>query len=209
MENLSLNDFTLLVASNEPAPGGGSVSALSGAQAAALLAMYCRLSLGRKGLEDVQELVTETAGKADRLMQNLLTDISEDTAAFNMVVAAFKLPKSSDDEKEVRRAAIQDAFAQAARVPLGVAEQCLQLQELVAGVIGKGNNSAITDIGVAGLQAWAGLQGALYNVEINLVSLKDPALTRDFRGRVEQIRENGARLAGEIARTAETLLKEA
>jgi methenyltetrahydrofolate cyclohydrolase len=209
MENLSLNDFTLLVASNEPAPGGGSVSALSGAQAAALLAMYCRLSLGRKGLEDVQELVTETAGKADRLMQNLLTDISEDTAAFNMVVAAFKLPKSSDDEKEVRRAAIQDAFAQAARVPLGVAEQCLQLQELVAGVIGKGNNSAITDIGVAGLQAWAGLQGALYNVEINLASLKDPALTRDFRGRVEQIRENGARLAGEIARTAETLLKEA
>jgi formiminotetrahydrofolate cyclodeaminase len=207
MKNMTIKDFTLLTASSEPAPGGGSISALGGAQGAALLSMYCRLSLGKKGLDDVQEKMVEVADQADQLMHSLLSDITEDTEAFNSVVAAFKLPKVSDEEKQARREAIQVAFEKAARVPLGVAEDCLHVMTLVANVVGKGNNSAITDIGVASLQAWAGLQGALYNVEINLSSLKDEALVKALKARVDETKDKGAKLSRDNAAVVEALLK--
>ncbi|MDW7650071.1 MAG: cyclodeaminase/cyclohydrolase family protein [Bacillota bacterium] len=207
MDNLTVKEFTLSVASNEPAPGGGSVSALGGSQAAALLAMYCRLSLGKKGLEDVQESMQDVSRRAEEIMASLLRAIAEDTAAFNEVVAAFKLPKDNDEQKTARKAAVQAAFEKAARVPLDVAEQCLQIMELIAHVVGKGNNSAITDIGVANLQAWSGLQGALYNVEINLTSLKDADLVSELKSHVERIRARGAQLFRMNADVVENLLK--
>lgn len=207
MDNPTLKEFTNLVASNEPAPGGGSVSALSGTQAAALLAMYCRLSLGKKGLEKVQETMVKVAQQADELSENLFAAIAEDTHAFNCVVAAFKLPKEEEAEKETRKKAIQTAFETAARVPLDVATRCLQIMELIRTVIGQGNNSAISDIGVANLQAWAGLQGAAYNVEINLSSLKDQALVKELRDSVEAIKARGAELSKINASVAEEILK--
>lgn len=207
MENLTLHEFTNLVASNEPAPGGGSVSALSGTQAAALLAMYCRLSLGKKGLEEVQDTMASVADQADELTRSLLAAITEDTEAFNCVVAAFKLPKGTEEEKETRKVAIQIAFETAARVPLAVAARCLQVMELIRTVVGQGNNTAISDIGVANLQAWAGLQGAAYNVEINLTSLKDQALVKELGESIENIKTRGAELSNMNASVAEEVLK--
>ena len=207
MDNLTLNEFTNLVASHEPAPGGGSVSALSGTQASALLAMYCRLSLGKKDLEDVQETMAKVAKQADELTRSLLAAIAADTHAFNGVMAAFKLPKVTEAEKETRKKAIQTAFETAARVPLDVAARCLQVMELIRTVSGQGNNSAISDIGVANLQAWAGLQGAAYNVEINLSSLKDQALVKELGESVENIRTRGAELSKTNASVAEEVLR--
>jgi methenyltetrahydrofolate cyclohydrolase len=207
VEKLTLKEFTLQVASSEPAPGGGSVSALAGAQAAALLSMYCRLSLGKKGLEDVQNIMDTTLKKAEELSLHLLDDVRDDTLAFNAVVEAFKLSKASDEQKKVRAAAIQEAFEVAARVPLGVAASCLQILDLVSSVVGKGNNTAISDIGVANLQAWAGLQGAAYNLEINLSSLKDQALVSELKERVESICARGAKLNELNASIVEEVLK--
>ncbi|MBS4030132.1 MAG: cyclodeaminase/cyclohydrolase family protein [Clostridiales bacterium] len=207
MENLTLQEFTLQVASIEPAPGGGSVSALAGAQAAALLSMYCRLSQGKKGLDDVQEQVEAVMQVADRLMVSLMSDIERDTAAFNAVVAAYRLPKELEEQKKARLEAIQQAFEKAARVPLGVADACLEILEMIKTVAGKGNNSAITDIGVANLQAWAGLQGAVYNVEINLLSLKDTALVKEITERTEHIKTRGAGLSSGNASVVSGMLK--
>lgn len=207
MDNLTLKEFTERVASKEPAPGGGSVSALSGTQAAALLAMYCRLSLGKKGLEEIQDMMAITLGKAEEAVNRLMADIERDTAAFNGVVAAYKLPKETEQDKQNRQAAIQQAFDQAARVPLGVAETCLGLLQAIREIVGKGNNSAISDIGVASLQAWAALQGAAYNVEINLTSLKDTALISELRKKTDELKARGLALHKENASIVESVLK--
>ncbi len=207
MEKVTLEQFTLQVASNDPAPGGGSVSALAGAQSAALLDMYCRLSLGKKGLEEVQKMMGSTSERASTLTQQLLKDVESDTEAFNDVVKAFKLPKETDEQKKARSASIQAAFEGAARVPIDVAACCLRVLELVSTVVGKGNNSAISDIGVANLQAWAGLQGAAYNVEINLGSIKDEEVVKELKERIESIKTRGAEISKLNASIVEEVLK--
>lgn len=206
MIDLNLTDFCHLVASKEPVPGGGSISAHAGAQAASLLAMYCRLSLGKKGLEEVQPVLTQTLQQAERLLPLLLADIERDSAAYQDVVNAFARPKSTDEEKKARTTAVQAAFATAARVPLEIAARCLELLELIHSVAGQGNNNAITDIGVGNLLAWAGLQGALYNVRINLGSIKDETLAEQLRGEAQRIFAEGSRLHQTSAATVAALL---
>jgi formiminotetrahydrofolate cyclodeaminase len=190
----TLKEFTDQIASKEPVPGGGSVSAHAGAQAASLLAMYCQLSLGKAELAEVRPLMETTLKQAQDLIPILLTDVERDSDSFSDVVRAFKLPKANDDEKKIRAFAIQGAFTGAARVPLEVAQRCLRLLELIEGVVGKGNNSAITDVGVANLLAWAGLQGAVYNVKINLGSIKDGDLVSKLGTEAGRILTHGEAL---------------
>jgi len=190
-KELTVQKFIDEVASSSPAPGGGSVAALAGAQGAGLMSMYCNLSINRKKYEDNAVTLADTGLKARDLMAELVDIITEDTEAFNRVMAAYRLPKGSEAEKEERTAAIQDAAVNAAEVPLKVAQICLQLLSYAEKVNGKGNAAAITDLGVANLQLWSALQGAVYNVMINLGMISDNKVTAGLHVKAGRIIEQG------------------
>ncbi len=171
----TLNGFIRELASSSPAPGGGSVAALSGAVAASLVVMVCNLTCGKAKYQDVTPELEQVREKAYHLLKELIKLIDLDTQSFNQVMSAFKLPKETDEEKKIRSEAIQNATKGAADIPLTVAQYCLEILELTPLVAEKGNENAISDLGVAAQQAEAGIQGAVLNVKINLGSIKDAA----------------------------------
>lgn len=192
LTELSVEGFIEEVASSSPAPGGGSVSALAGALGAALVAMVARLTAGRDGCGDeVQEILV----RAERLRASLKERISEDTAAFNRVMEAYRLPRQTEEERRGRSRAIQDALLAAARLPLKVARECLEVMQLCEWAVEHGNPNALSDAGVALQIARCGLTGALYNVAINLEGIKD----REQREQIAAERKELLRQAGHIA----------
>lgn len=190
----TLVEFVKETGSSSPAPGGGSVSALAGAQAAALLAMYCSLSQKGEKYDAVRSLMEETGRKAEELSLKLLEAVDLDTQSFNRVMDAFRLPRETAEQKEARSRAIQEATIEAARVPLQTATDCLSILKLIAEVAGRGNPGASSDLGVGNLQALAGLTGAAYNVRINLHSIKDEETKNDLMKRITAIQEQGQAL---------------
>ncbi len=168
-----LPEFLRRLAGPQPTPGGGSVAALAGALAAALVQMVGGLTAGKKGLEEVSETMVTLQSQADEIAKTLTCAIDEDAAAYDGVMAAFGLPKADDDQKAQRSAAIQSAMKQAAEVPFGVAQRCLDAARLAAIALEQGNPNASSDAAVALLLAVCGLEGALLNVAINLDSIKD------------------------------------
>ncbi|MBS4022614.1 MAG: cyclodeaminase/cyclohydrolase family protein [Dethiobacter sp.] len=191
LTKLTVEQFNNEVASSSPAPGGGSVSALAGAQAAALLAMYCNLTIGKVKYGDAEDMMIKTLNEAESCLLELQKAVEEDTQAFAKVMAAFKLPKGSEGEKEIRTQSIQQAFKEATMVPLNVCKSCLKLLGLVETAAGKGNESAISDLGVANLQAYAGLTGAAYNVLINLGAVKDSEFVGNCSSQLALVRKEG------------------
>jgi methenyltetrahydrofolate cyclohydrolase len=171
--DLSVKEFSQVLGSDSPAPGGGSVAALSGTLGADLVSMVCRLSIGKKGLEAFEGELKEILDPAQALSKSLLKRVDLDTEAFNGVMAGFKMPKESDDEKAARRDAIQAAYKEAVQSPLGIARECLAVLSLAEKLVGKSNPNTLSDLGVASQQAYAGLEGAIMNVNINLPSIKD------------------------------------
>ena len=174
--NLSVEEFSQVLGSDSPAPGGGSVAALSGTLGADLVSMVCRLSISKKGFESFESELEEIFDNAQALSKSLLKRIDLDTEAFNGVMAGFKMPKETDDEKAARRDAVQAAYKEAVQSPLGIARECLAVLTLAENLGGKSNPNTLSDLGVASQQAYAGLAGAIMNVNINLPSIKD----RDF-----------------------------
>ena len=174
--DLSVEEFSQVLGSDSPAPGGGSVAALSGTLGADLVSMVCRLSISKKGLESFESELEEIFDSAQALSKILLKRIDLDTEAFNGVMAGFKMPKETDDEKAARRDAVQVAYKEAVQSPLGIARECLAVLRLAENLGGKSNPNTLSDLGVASQQAYAGLAGAIMNVNINLPSIKD----RDF-----------------------------
>ncbi|MFO7951487.1 MAG: cyclodeaminase/cyclohydrolase family protein [Bacillota bacterium] len=194
LKDLPLEVFVREVASNSPAPGGGSVAALAGAQAAGLLSMYCNLSQNREKLGDVVDQLQENGEEARFLMTKLLEALDEDTIAFNRVMEAYRMPKGSEEEKNKRKEAIQEAMINAADVPMHTARGSLRVSSLVNEVAGRGNPMAVTDLGVANLQALSGVTGACYNVRINLESIKDQEKVEEFAQEVSEILKEGQQL---------------
>lgn len=184
---MKVHDFVAELASDSPAPGGGSISALAGALGAGLAAMVCRLTVNLEKYAAVKEEIEGILEQADPLAARLSRCVDADTEAFNQVMAAYKLPKGTDEEKETRSAAIQDAMTGAARLPLKVAADCLAVQKLAVRVLTIGNSNAASDAAVSGLMAHAGLHGALYNVKINLGSLKDPQVKDELQAQTERL----------------------
>lgn len=174
--DLSVEEFSQVLGSDSPAPGGGSVAALSGTLGADLVSMVCRLSISKKGFESFENELKEIFDNAQALSKSLLKRIDLDTEAFNGVMAGFKMPKETDDEKAARRDAVQVAYKEAVQSPLGIARECLAVLRLAENLGGKSNPNTLSDLGVASQQAYAGLAGAIMNVNINLPSIKD----RDF-----------------------------
>lgn len=194
LKELTVEEFVREVASSSPAPGGGSVAALAGAQAAGLLSMYCNLSQNRNKLGDVVDMLQNSGEEARYLKTKLIEAIDEDTLAFNQVMEAYRLPKDSPEDKQKRSEAIQDAGKNAAEVPLQTARGSLRVLSLVEEVAAKGNPSAITDLGVANLQAYSGVVGACYNVRINLGMLTDKKAVEEFEKEVKAIMDEAQNL---------------
>jgi formiminotetrahydrofolate cyclodeaminase len=199
----SLQTFLDQVASVEPAPGGGSVAALSGALAASLVAMVCRLTIGKKGYESVGDEMQEILPRAEKLQCELRDLMQADTDAYSRVMDAYKLPKITDDEKIARSRAIQDALKHASDIPLRVAELCAQVLELARPVAEKGNKNAASDCGVGALMAGAGLRGAALNVSINLGAIIDELYVTRHRTRVTKLITEAEQTKREILKTVE------
>lgn len=188
---LKLDEFAKVLGSDAPAPGGGSVAALSGALGAELVCMVCRLSIGKKGLDEHQALIADVLEKSEKVAKSLMHRVDLDTQAFNRVMAAFKLPKESDDEKKARTAAIQEGYKEAVQSPLSIARECVSVLHLAQSATGKSNTNAISDLGVAAMQAYAGLEGAVMNVKINLPSIKDEAFNAKTLSETATLLEDG------------------
>jgi glutamate formiminotransferase/formiminotetrahydrofolate cyclodeaminase len=167
LASMDLVGFCAELASDSPAPGGGSIAALNGALSAGLSAMVGNLTFGKKGYEAVRSEMEIVAEKAQPLKDFFIEAIDKDTEAFNRLMAAFALPKKSDEEKSARQAAIDEATRGATLVPFTVLEQSRTAAELALAVAGKGNRNSLSDAGVAGLAAALCAEGALYNVLIN------------------------------------------
>ena len=173
LTELTIKDFISKVISNDPVPGGGSVSALNGALAAALSAMVANLTVGRKKYVEVNELMQELSARFEKLSQKLIEDVDRDSDAYNRVFAAFKLPKETDEEKQIRSEAIQHETKYAAQVPMEVARAVYEVLPQIDAIAQKGNSNAITDACVSMMCARTAILGALLNVRINLTSIKD------------------------------------
>lgn len=187
LTQMTLTGFCEELASDSPAPGGGSVAALSGALSAGLVGMVCRLTIGKKGFEDQTEILTEVKASSDALRHTLDNLVDKDTDAFNQVMAAFKLPRSTDEEKASRSRAIQSAFCRAAAVPMETVTCCSQVLLLAEKIADTANPNCLSDLGVAVQSAWAGLNGALMNVRINLPSIKDEDLREETRQKADAL----------------------
>jgi glutamate formiminotransferase/formiminotetrahydrofolate cyclodeaminase len=195
---LNLRGFANELSIDSPAPGGGSTAALNGALSASLSSMVSNLTMGKKEYEDVQERLKKCAVAAQGLKDELLRAVDLDTAAFNNVMSAFKLPKKTDEQKQAKEIAIEEASKEATLVPLMVLENCVEALKLAKEVAMYGNKNSISDAGVAGLTAQAGAEGAYYNVIINLPDIKDEEFTTTTKGKAEALRKEAVSLGGEV-----------
>jgi len=167
-----LNGFLSELASDSPTPGGGSVAALCGAIGAALNSMVANLTIGKKKYAEVEDAMKENLAATETLRLELAQMVDEDAEAFDKVMAALKMPKETDEEKAVRKKALQQALVDAATVPLAVMEMCLGVIKLAKPVAESGNVNAVSDAGVAALVARAGVHAAKLNVMINLGGIR-------------------------------------
>jgi len=186
------------VASSSPAPGGGSVAALSGALGAALTSMVCNLTKAKQGYESVQNEIAEVLEKSEELRKDLTDLIDKDTDAFNEVMKALKMPKETEDQKEQRRNTLQTVFKQAAEVPLETARKCVQILDVAQIVAEKGNKNSISDAAVSALMAQTGVQAAMLNVRINLGSIKDTDYTQQVTTELQELLQNAMQKSAEI-----------
>ena len=187
-----LKPFLDALAGDTPTPGGGSAAAASGAMAAALVAMVCRLTIGKKKYADVQSQVQALLEKAEALRLRLTSLVDEDIQAFEQVMAAYRLPKEKPTEQENRRKAVQSALKSATLIPLETARACAEVVGLSDIIADIGNINAISDAGVAATLAAAGLRGATLNILINLGSLEDAAFTAEARAGLAALHQKAA-----------------
>ena len=200
---LKVAGFLDKLASNEPAPGGGSASALAAAMAAGLVEMVANLTVGREAFTAVEADMKAILGAVPPLRRELTTLVDKDAEAFDKVMAAMRLPRANDDENARRRQAIEEATKGAAVVPLRVTALAAEVIALARVVAEKGNPNAITDAGVAGRLGLAGAEGAGLNVRINLSGLKDEEFRREAATEVGRNVELARRTAAEVAAVVE------
>jgi formiminotetrahydrofolate cyclodeaminase len=165
---LSIRELAASLSSSAPVPGGGSAAAVAGALGASLVAMVAALTAGRAGYESVDDEVRSIATEAAGLRDRLLELAERDSEAYDAVMRARRLPKETEDERAVRKAAMADSFVLAAQVPLETARTAAQVVELAARIAPVGNPNAASDAGVAAQLASAAVRGAILNVRINL-----------------------------------------
>jgi len=204
--DMGVTEFVDELASDSPAPGGGSVSALASTMAAGLTNMVGVLTFRKKGNVAHWDELEELSNKAQAMKDIFLYLVDEDTASFNRVMAAMRLPKQSDEQKTIRNQAIQKATIYSAEIPLRVMRESLTTMKLAGRMAEIGNQNSLSDAGVAVLQARAGLEGAAMNVLINIPGINDQTLVASFEKQVAEIRSESEKLASEILTSINTKL---
>jgi len=186
------------LASQAPVPGGGSGAALVGALGAALASMVCNLTVGKPKYADVQGEIQALLAQTEALRARLTALIDEDIAVYYRLSSAYKMPKETEEQKAARTAAIQDILRDATKVPMQIAEACVQVLQLCKPIAEKGNVGAVSDAGVAALLAEAALRSAALNVLINLAAIKDAEFVARERAALESLLAGKAEMKEEI-----------
>ena len=194
MKDMTVTQLCDLTASNSPAPGGGSISAMAAAFSGALVCMVAKLTQGKKGYEEVQEAMAEMDLEADAMRRVLLEDIQKDSESFNGFMEALALPKDTEEQIALRSQAMQDALKGACAVPYEVAGKALRMLQLAVDAVSKGNLNTASDGMVGVLMGRAGVIGALNNVRINLRGIKDEVFKADMLAECDVIEETANRL---------------
>jgi formiminotetrahydrofolate cyclodeaminase len=192
MTQYSIDGFLDRLASGDPTPGGGSAAAIMGAMGAALVSMVCNVSFGKKGYEAAESELRNMLVKSEELRGRLSAMVAEDVAAFDSLMAAYKLPKSSDDDKSRRAETIQASLKRATQVPLECARACFEVVLLARRAAEIGYKHVISDVGVGVAAADAALRSAALNVFINAPSLKDRDFAKEAVGEVERLLASSA-----------------
>jgi len=193
LTDLKITEYLEKAAEGTAVPGGGSVAALNAALAAGLSEMVANLTIGKKGYETSEGDMRDILHKATALRAKLTAAIDRDADAYSKVLAAFKMPKETDAAKQLRSRKIQEAFKQAALVPLETARDAAEVMDLAGKAIKSGNKNMVTDGAVAVMNARTAVLAALYNVKINLTSIRDDEfvkiLTREVNELEQQARD--------------------
>ncbi len=196
--DMTCRAFTDETASESPAPGGGSISAYLGALGAALATMVANLSSHKAGWDDRWQEFSDWAVKGQQIKDDLLSLVDEDTNAFNKVMDAFGLPKTTDEEKAARTAAIQEATKYATEVPFRTMHRSFDAFEIIKAMAREGNPNSVSDAGVGALCARSAIMGAFLNVKINAAGLKDKGFADDILARGAEIEKEAIKQEAEI-----------
>lgn len=194
---MSVREFQAALASSSPTPGGGTAAAISLGQASALTIMVCDLTIGKEKWSAGWDIAEKAMIRAVKTMTRAGELADEDSDAFDEVMASFRLPKETEDEKKSRKDAIRNATLLATQKPFETANLALQLLELLPELAAKGNGNAVSDVGVAGLLASAACKGAMFNVEINLPGLPE-GMAQEIRQKAPIIKEDARVLSRKI-----------
>lgn len=205
-EETTIKAFIDELASNSPAPGGGSVAALCGSLAAGLEAMVANLTLGKEKYRTGWDKMNKVLEEGEKLRAEFISLMNEDTESFNLFMQALKMPKETEEQKASRKAAMGEASKAATAVPLRTLENCVKAAELSFAAAKYGNSNAVSDAGVAALLAEAASKAASYNVKINLPGIADEAFAKECRERMGKALAEVVKHAAETAKLVETAL---
>jgi len=198
IKDKSLQVFLDELASSAPTPGGGSGAAVMGAMGAALVSMVCNLTVGKKGYEEVEDDLKDILKQAEALRDRLTDMIRADVEVFDRLMASYRLPKETDEEKAARSEVIQASLKEATDVPLNCARACAEAIELCRVAAEKGNLNVISDAGVAVVAADAAMKSAALNVYINVGSIKDKAFAEERSTELKKILKDADGQTSEI-----------
>lgn len=211
LEGMKLADYFDELSTDSPAPGGGSVAAVSGAQAAALVSMVANLTHGKKGYEDYWDDMERVAVSAQKLKNELDASIDRDTDAFNSLMAANRIKAKTEEEKAAKAQALEAATLEAIEVPLSVIRNMVKVMELAKETAEKGNRNSISDVSTAAAQARAAAEGARDNVMINVPGLEDKkkgkALLSESTKLLEKIRKSADEVIAKVHKVLQENLK--
>lgn len=200
--NKKLNEFLAELKSDSPAPGGGSAAALAGAIGTALVIMVGNLTISSAKYAEAHEQARQLIVQLEEKLTSLERYVDEDTQAFTQVMLAYKMPKSTDEEKTLRSQSIQLAMQSASMLPMKVAAICMEVLEMSGQMLEIGNVNAASDAAVAGRMAHAAMWSAIYNVKINLGSIKDQNFVADMNKQVDRVVECSGELFTQLVHQA-------
>ena len=206
LTKLSCQEFLEKLASNAPTPGGGGGAAMAGALAVALTSMVGNLTVGKEKFAQHEAEVQELLAKAEALRMKMFLLVNADAEVFDSFMTCYRLPKNTDEEKQARNQAIQNAAKEAAEVPLKIAEACLEIMKLAERIAIIGNPGAITDAAVSSIMARAALRSAVYNVVVNLKLIKDEAYNQAMYATIEAMQKEAEVLEKATLITADEVL---
>ncbi|HBI91528.1 MAG: cyclodeaminase/cyclohydrolase family protein [Terrisporobacter othiniensis] len=211
LQDLTVKDFIDELGSNSPAPGGGSVSALSASIASTLVTMVLNLTIGKKEYMEYEDFIKDEIVKSlnhgENYKKEFLDLMEKDTSAFLSLMDAFKMPKNTEEEIQIRKEKIQRGNNEALEIPFEVSQKAYKLYNYIDIAAEYGNKNALSDTGVAALLVEAAVEGALLNVKINILGLKDEDRKKELTEKCEIILEKSKKRKERIINSIESQLK--